>query len=487
MQEIKAVKRSDIIQINEWTYEISDTYRSDMRVPARFFASEKLLDDILKDNALWQLVNVATLPGIVGYAYAMPDIHQGYGFPIGGVAAFDIANGGVISPGGIGYDINCGVRLLRSNLTRGEIAPRLQDLATALFGIVPSGVGRGGKLRLHGADLDAVLAGGAQQMVTLGYGTQDDIIHCEEEGKLPFAQPDLVSKQAKGRGADQLGTLGSGNHFMEVQYVDEIYDEAAAEAFGLRKGLVTIMIHCGSRGLGHQVCTDYVRLMTQKQKEFGIILADRELVCAPFTSPIAQEYWGAMGAAANYAWANRHLIAHWARQAWQGILGTSAMLETVYDLCHNIGKVETHKYQGTLRSLIMHRKGATRAFGPGSEFIPELYRTVGQPVLIPGTMGTASYVMAGTSDSMETAFGSCCHGAGRTLSRTKAREKIHGRTLKQTLESQGIVIKTDSTVGLAEEAPEVYKDIDAVIDCVHGAKLAKKVARLKPLAVIKGG
>lgn len=487
MEQIKSVKRSDIIQINEWTYEIAKEYRSDMKVPARFFASATLLDDILKDNALWQLVNVATLPGIVGYAYAMPDIHQGYGFPIGGVAAFDIANGGVISPGGIGYDINCGVRLLRANLTRGEIKSRLEALATELFGIIPSGVGRGGKLKLHGTDLDAVLAGGAQQMVSLGYGTEDDILHCEEEGKLAGANPELVSKQAKGRGADQLGTLGSGNHFMEVQYVDEIYDEATADAFGLRKGLVTIMIHCGSRGLGHQVCTDYVRMMTHKRAEFNIPLADRELVCAPFESQIAQEYWGAMNAAANYAWANRHMIAHWSREAWQKILGSNATLETLYDVCHNIGKVETHTYNNSQRSLVMHRKGATRAFGPGSPYIPAAYRAVGQPVLIPGTMGTASYVMAGTQQSMETAFGSCCHGAGRTMSRTKAREKLHGRTLKQALEAQGIVVKTDSTVGLAEEAPEVYKDIDAVIDVVHGVGLAAKIARLKPLAVIKGG
>lgn len=487
MEQIKQIKRSDIVQINEWIYEISDTYRSGMHVPARFFASEALIDDLLKDNALWQLVNVATLPGIVGYAYAMPDIHQGYGFPIGGVAAFDIANGGVISPGGIGYDINCGVRLLRANLTRGEIKTKLEELATALFGIIPSGVGRGGKLRLHGADLDAVLAGGAPHMVSLGYGTEDDTIHCEEEGRLPFAKPELVSDQAKGRGADQLGTLGSGNHFMEVQYVDEIYDETIAAAYGLRKGLVTIMIHCGSRGLGHQVCTDYVRLMTQKKAEFNIPLADRELICAPFDSAIAQQYWGAMAAAANYAWANRHMIAHWTREAWQTILGPNATLETVYDLCHNIGKVETHTYKDVKRSLVMHRKGATRAFGPGSEFIPAAYRSVGQPVLIPGTMGTASYVMAGTQQSMETAFGSCCHGAGRVLSRTKAREKFHGRTLKQALEANGIVVRTDSTVGLAEEAPEVYKDIDAVIACVQGAGLAAKVARLKPLAVIKGG
>jgi tRNA-splicing ligase RtcB len=487
MEQIKSVKRSDIVQINEWTYEISDTYRQGMKVPARFFASEALLDDILKDNALWQLVNVATLPGIVGYAYAMPDIHQGYGFPIGGVAAFDIANGGVISPGGIGYDINCGVRLLRANLTRGEIKTKLEELATALFGIIPSGVGRGGKLRLKGAELDAVLAGGAPHMVSLGYGTQDDALHCEEEGRLAFAKPELVSDQAKGRGADQLGTLGSGNHFMEVQYVDEIYDETIAAAYGLRKGLVTIMIHCGSRGLGHQVCTDYVRLMTHKKAEFNIPLADRELICAPFESKIAQDYWGAMAAAANYAWANRHMIAHWSREAWQKILGPDATLETVYDVCHNIGKVETHMYKGAKRSLVMHRKGATRAFAPGSPEIPAMYRTVGQPVLIPGTMGTASYVMAGTQQSMETAFGSCCHGAGRTLSRTKAREKFHGRTLKQALEANGIVVRTDSTVGLAEEAPEVYKDIDAVIACVAGAGLAAKVARLKPLAVIKGG
>lgn len=481
------IKRSDLIKINEYTYEIAAEYRSDMRVPARFFATEALLDDMLQDAAPWQLVNVATLPGIVGYAYAMPDMHQGYGFPIGGVAAFDAANGGVISPGGIGYDINCGVRLLRSGLTRGEIKTKLEDLATALFGIIPSGMGRGGRLKLQGADLDAVLATGAQQMVQLGYGNQDDIEHCEENGRLLFARPDLISPQAKKRGADQLGTLGSGNHFMELQYVDEIYDAPIAQAYGLSKGLVTIMIHCGSRGLGHQVCTDYVRAMAHKNKEWHMQLADRELVCAPFTDPLAQEYWGAMGAAANFAWANRHMIAHRAREVWHEFFGTDSTLATVYDLCHNIGKQETHMVNGEKRSLIMHRKGATRAFAPGAVEIPEAYRAVGQPVLIPGTMGTASYVMAGTAESMATAFGSCCHGAGRVMSRVKAREKIHGRTLKQALEKQGIVVRTDSTVGLAEEAPEAYKDIEAVIACVQGAKLAAKVARLKPLAVIKGG
>jgi tRNA-splicing ligase RtcB (3'-phosphate/5'-hydroxy nucleic acid ligase) len=432
-------------------------------------------------------VNVATLPGIVGYAYAMPDVHQGYGFPIGGVAAFDVSNGGVISPGGIGYDINCGVRLLRSQLTRGEIKTKLEELATSLFNIIPSGVGRGGRLTLHGNDLDTVLQGGAVQMVSMGYGIPQDLEQCEESGRLVFARPEYVSKQAKARGADQLGTLGSGNHFMELQYVDEIYDETAAQVFGLRKGLVTIMIHCGSRGLGHQVCTDYVRAMIHKSKEWNIQLADRELVCAPFTDPLAQEYWGAMGAAANYAWANRHLIAHWARQTWQQFFGTDAPLETLYDICHNIGKQETHMYDDKSLSVVMHRKGATRAFGPGSLVIPAGYRSVGQPVLVPGTMGTASYVMVGTEQSMQTAFGSCCHGAGRVMSRVKAREKVHGRTLKQHLESQGIIVRTDSVVGLAEEAPEAYKDIEAVIDCVHGAGLAAKVARLKPLAVIKGG
>jgi tRNA-splicing ligase RtcB (3'-phosphate/5'-hydroxy nucleic acid ligase) len=482
-----SVKRSDLIQINQYTYEIPDTYRSDMRVPARFFASEKLLDDLLKDAALWQLVNVATLPGILGYAYAMPDVHQGYGFPIGGVAAFDVNNGGVISPGGIGYDINCGVRLLRSNLTRGEIKPRLDDLATELFGIIPSGVGRGGRLKLYGEEIDAVLSGGAAHMVELGYGTQQDLENCEEGGQIASARPDFVSKQAKARGADQLGTLGSGNHFMELQYVDEIFDLLVAQAFGLRKGLVTIMIHCGSRGLGHQVCTDYVRAMIQKSKDWNIQLADRELVCAPFSDPLAQEYWGAMGAAANYAWANRHLIAHWARQTWQQFFGAESSLETVYDVCHNIGKQETHMYNGNPHSVVLHRKGATRAFAPGSADIPAAYRSIGQPVLVPGTMGTASYVMVGTEQSMQTAFGSCCHGAGRVMSRVKAREKVHGRTLKQYLESQGIIVRTDSIVGLAEEAPEAYKDIEAVIDCVHGAGLASKVARLKPLAVIKGG
>jgi tRNA-splicing ligase RtcB len=481
------ITRADIVQVNESVYEIPQTYRSDMRVPARFFANERMLNDILADRALWQLVNVATLPGIQKYAFAMPDIHQGYGFPIGGVAGCAIAESGVISPGGIGYDINCGVRLMVANISVKDIRPYLEELATDLFHAIPSGVGRGGNLTFNAQELDKVLHGGAQRMLTLDYGTEHDIEVCEENGRMTNADPDLISEHAKNRGADQLGTLGSGNHFLEVQYVDKIFDTTAADAFGLAEGAVTVMIHCGSRGLGHQTCTDYVRTMMHKLPEWGYTLADRELVYAPFESPEAQNYFKAMAAASNYAWANRHMIGHWVRTAWQKRLGSSAELSTLYDVSHNIGKVEKHRVDGIEKELIMHRKGATRAFGPGRSEIPAAYRAVGQPVLIPGTMGTASYVLAGTEQSMNVAFGSSCHGAGRKLSRMKAKVQVEISTLRAQLESLGIIIRSDSDPGLAEEAPEAYKDVEDVIAAVDGAHLAQRVARLRPLAVIKGG
>lgn len=484
---MEEITKKDLIKIDEVTYEIPKAYRSDMRVPARVFVNEEMLDDVLGDKSLWQLANVATLPGIANYALAMPDIHQGYGFPIGGVAAMVIEDGGVISPGGIGYDINCGVRLLVANMSHDEIQPHLERLATDLFHKIPSGVGRGGNLKLSISDLDKVLAKGAKRMLELGYGTERDLEFCEEHGCMDGADSELVSEKAKKRGSDQLGTLGSGNHFLEVQAVEEIYDKDAAQAFGLKVGDVTVMIHCGSRGLGHQVCTDYVKAMMPKVEEWGITLPDRELVCAPFKTDIAQNYFAAMQAAANFAWANRHMIMCWVREAWQNVLGNDAQLNLVYDLSHNIGKVEKHIINGNENSVVMHRKGATRSFGPGRPEMPKVYQPVGQPVLIPGTMGTSSYVLAGTQESMEKAFGSCCHGAGRRMSRSQAKKEVRGSQLRELLQQQGIIIRSDSDPGLAEEAPMAYKDVDNVVRVVAEAGLAKRVARVVPLAVIKGG
>ena len=483
----QVIRREDLIKLDDFTYEIPQLYRKDMRVPARVFTNEAMLPDILQDRALWQLVNVATLPGIQMGAFAMPDVHQGYGFPIGGVAATAIDHGGVISPGGIGYDINCGVRLLAVNMSAADLKPYLENLATRLFNKIPSGVGRGGALDFKPHELDKILQQGAQRMLQLGYGIESDIAFCEEKGLMEHADPALVSEHAKKRGADQLGTLGSGNHFLEVQVVDEVFDAEVASLFGLQKGMVTVMIHCGSRGLGHQTCTDYVRLMMQQLPTWGYQLPDRELIYAPFNSPEGKQYFAAMAAAANFAWANRHLIAHWVREAFYEVVDPSVAINLVYDVSHNIGKIETHTVDGTELKLAMHRKGATRAFGPGRQEVPDKYRAVGQPVLIPGTMGTASYVMVGTTQSMEVAFGSSCHGAGRRLSRMQAKHSVRGSTLRQELERSGIIIRSDSDPGLAEEAPAAYKDIEQVVEVVQGAKLARTVARLKPLAVIKGG
>jgi len=481
------ISMDDLIKLEDYLYEIPKSYRPDMRVPARVYANEKMMNDILNDKSLWQLINIATLPGIQKYAIAMPDLHQGYGFPIGGVAATAIEEGGVISPGGIGYDINCGVRLLVANANAAELHPYMQKLATELFHAIPSGVGKGGKLKLKLEDINRVLRDGAKFMVGLGYGQMSDLEYCEERGCMAAADISLVSERAKKRGRDQLGTLGSGNHFLEIQVVDKIYDEKTARAFGLAEGLVTVMIHCGSRGLGHQVCTDYVRTMIKQVAQWGYTLPDRELVCAPFKSQEAQDYFGAMAAAANFAWANRQTIAHWTREAWQRILGKDARLSMIYDVSHNLGKVEKHIINGKEKEVVMHRKGATRSFGPGRPENPAKYMNVGQPVLIPGTMGTASYVLAGTKECMDIAFGTCCHGAGRRMSRSKAKKIVRGSRLRQELEARGIIIRCDSDPGLAEEAPLAYKDVDNVVSIVHDAKIAKKVARLTPLAVIKGG
>ncbi len=481
------IKKEDLIKVSDVAYEVPTSYRPDMKVPALVFMNEAMMDDVLNDKALWQLVNVATLPGIQKKAFAMPDIHQGYGFPIGGVAATDIDAGGVISPGGIGYDINCGVRLMVAEMQAAELQPVLQKLATRLFHKVPSGVGKGGKLRFNPDELDKILKLGAQRMLELGYGLPEDIEFCEDNGCMKNADPALISKRAKKRGSDQLGTLGSGNHFLEVQVVDEIYDERAAQVFGLQKGFVTIMIHCGSRGFGHQTCTDYLKIMMHKLPEWGYELPDRELIYAPFKSQVGQDYYNAMAAAANYAWANRHLIGHWVRESWQEVVGDTIKLRMVYDVSHNLGKLEKHSIDGVEKQLVLHRKGATRAFGPHCYGVPNAYQEVGQPVLIPGTMGTSSYILVGTQESMEIAFGSSCHGAGRRLSRSQAKREVRGSQLREELESRGIIIRSDSDPGLAEEAPIAYKDVDNVVNVVQKAGLAKKVARVKPLAVIKGG
>jgi tRNA-splicing ligase RtcB len=476
-------------KINNQLWEIPLDYRNDMRVPARIYASEKMLENILEDRSVEQLINVATLPGILKYSLAMPDIHEGYGFPIGGVAAMD-AKRGVISPGGVGYDINCGVRLLTSSFLHSELAPYLVDLANQISRDVPSGVGRGGPLVLNKKDLDDILEGGAERLVAQGYGAKEDLEHAEEGGRLTGADVSLVSDRAKDRGRDQLGTLGSGNHFLEIQRVEKIFLPEVAKIFGLYENQVTVMIHTGSRGLGHQVCTDYVKLMNEKLSSWKINLPDRELSSAPLDSDEGQRYFKAMAAAANFAWANRQMITDLVRKAWERVLSHKLSgkynLDLVYDVAHNIAKFEEHEIDGKKIKVCMHRKGATRAFGPGRVELPKVYREVGQPVLIPGSMGTASYVLVGTETAMIESFGSTCHGAGRRMSRAESRRRISGTALKKELEAEGIIVRCSSMDGLTEEAPLAYKDIDEVVEVVDRAGLAKKVARLVPLAVIKG-
>lgn len=478
----------DLKRLGPYVWEVPQSYRPDMRVPARIYASRELLEKALTDKSMEQLVNAATLPGIVGHAIVMPDVHQGYGFPVGGVAATRLPDG-VISPGAIGYDINCGVRLLASNLDLAEIEPYLEDLASAIYHTCPSGVGQGGRFKLNQRDLDDVLTNGARWCLGRGLAEPADLVHTEGEGCLAGADASQVSKEAKDRGRDQLGTLGAGNHFIEVDQVTETFDAEAADAFGLRPGQVVVLIHCGSRGLGHQVCTDYVRDFQKVLGKYGITLPDRELVCAPLDSPEGQAYLAAMRAAANFAFANRQTLAALLRESFEQVLGRSGLpfgLRQVYDVAHNIGKLEQHSIGGRSMSVCVHRKGATRAFGPGHSEIPADYRAVGQPVLVPGSMGTASYVLAGTAGAMSDTFGSTCHGAGRNMSRTKARASVHGDQLKSELRRQGIRVRAGSLRGLSEEAPMAYKDIDSVIDAVQGAGIARAVARLEPVAVIKG-
>jgi tRNA-splicing ligase RtcB (3'-phosphate/5'-hydroxy nucleic acid ligase) len=475
---------SELRRIDEVVWEIPSEARPDMRVPARIFADAELLEALRGDRALEQLQNVATLPGIVDAALAMPDVHQGYGFPVGGVAATDVRDG-VVSPGGVGYDINCGVRLLAAPVEVGELRNRRERLVQAIAGAVPVGAGRGSGLVLSGSRLDEVLRDGARALVERhGIGTAEDVELTESRGRLDGADPAAISERARSRGHDQLGTLGSGNHFVEVQRVDELDEREAAAAFGLREGQLTVLIHSGSRGLGHQVCTDFVKRMDAALGRHGITLPDRQLSCAPLTSPEAHDYLAAMACAANFAWANRQAIAHRVRRAIGRVLGPAAAAGTrqVYDVAHNVAKIEPHGG----RELCVHRKGATRAWAPRSNEIPDRYRPVGQPVFIPGSMGTMSFVLAGRAGAMERSFGTVCHGAGRRLSRTGARRRVKGSELRIQLERQGITVRCASNRGLAEEAPFAYKDVERVVGIVERAGLAVRVARLRPIGVVKG-
>jgi tRNA-splicing ligase RtcB len=472
-------------RLGEYKYRIPREGK--MEVDAAFYASEKILEDLRAENyaSLKQLQNVATLPGIVEPALTMPDIHWGYGFPIGGVGAFDPEEGGVVSPGGVGFDINCGVRLLTSEIEREELERRKSRLADALYEAVPSGVGKGRKdFRLSRKELTKVLVEGPALLVGRGFGEAEDLGHIESGGKLAGADPGAVSERAHERGIPQLGTLGSGNHFLEVQYVDEIYDEETAEAFGLQERLVTVLIHSGSRGLGHQVCTDYVERFLEAAPRYGIELVDRQLAAAPIESPEGEEYLKAMSAAANFAFANRQLITHFTRRAFvsAGFDSEEHHLNVLYDLAHNNAKFEEHAG----KRVLVHRKGATRAFGPGDEELPEEYRSVGQPVLVPGDMGRYSFVLAGTEGAMHETFGSSAHGAGRKMSRKKAKKAAKGRNLMGEMEDKGILVRAAGRATVDEEISEAYKDAADVIEATHGAGIGRKVARLRPLIVVKG-
>ena len=456
-----------------------------MRTDALIYADEQLLEQILGDLSIEQAMNVAFLPGIVGRSLAMPDIHQGYGFPIGGVAATDIHQG-VISPGGVGFDINCGVRLLATTLDRDAVTPQLRELVNQLFRDVPSGTGSQGTVSCSFKELDDVLERGAAAIVERGLGEPADLEFCEESGALEGAAAGKVSDRAKQRGRTQIGTLGSGNHFLEVQYVERILEPEIAEQFGLKLNQVVVLIHCGSRGLGHQVCTDFLKVMNDAMRTYEISLPDRQLACVPLRSQEAKDYLGAMAAAANFAWANRQAITHFTRGAFRRIFGDATQVRVVYDVAHNIAKRERHRVGESERDVVVHRKGATRSFPAGSPEIPAAYKAAGQPVLIPGSMGTASYVLVGTDRAMEETFGTVCHGAGRAMSRTAAKRGRDARVETKKLEDQGIILRAETRDGILEEIPEAYKDIDAVVDVVHNAGLARKVARLRPMGVVKG-
>src|SRR3989338_1454470 len=471
-------------KVNDYTYIVEKSGK--MNVPVKIFASEKLMEKMLQDNCIQQGINVATLPGIKGFSIMMPDAHQGYGFSIGGVAAIDTKDG-CISPGGVGFDIGCGVRLLQTNLNKEEVYPKIHELLNLLFKNVPPGVGTKSLFRLSDSDLDDILKNGVEWAVRNGYGTKEDMENCEESGKLAEADPSKISSTAKKRGRGQLGTLCSGNHFLEVQYVSRIFDKEVAKAFGIREeGQVVAMVHCGSRGLGHQTCSEFLRNLEEAYPEIMAKLPEKDLVYAPAQSHFASDYYKAMCASANFAWANRHVIGHQIRKSFKEIFGANVEARTVYDVHHNIAKREEHDVDGTLMELWVHRKGATRAFGPGMPGLPEKYKDIGQPILIPGSMGTSSWVLVGTNDSMKESFGSTAHGAGRVMSRKQANQTWRGEQLKKDLEKERIFIKAASWKGITEEAPGAYKSVQDVVDVSDKARIGRKVAELRPIGVVKG-
>jgi tRNA-splicing ligase RtcB len=481
--------QGQLIRVDDYRWKIPKDYKTGMRVPGLIYASERMLESMREEQTPEQVANVAFLPGIVGCSLAMPDIHWGYGFPIGGVAATNIKDG-VVSPGGVGYDINCGVRLLRTDLSEAEVRPRIHELVNELFLNVPSGLGSEGKIKVDQKEMNRLMVEGAQWAVRRGLGDEEDLDVTEERGCLDGADPGKVSDRAIKRGTPQAGTLGSGNHFLEVQVVKDIFDSHIANALDIAEiGQVLILIHTGSRGFGHQVCTDHLRVMEQATSKYGIDLPDRQLACAPIESPEGRDYLAAMACAANYAWVNRQCIAHWVRESFSKIFGKSPEklgMRQVYDVAHNIAKIEEHTVDGHRIKVCVHRKGATRSFPAGHKDIPECYKEVGQPVLVPGDMGRRSFVAVGTQKAMSESFGSTCHGAGRLLSRGAAKRSIKGADVIRRLEARGIVVKTDSVFDLAEEASEAYKDVSEVVDVVHQAGISRKVAMAVPMGVIKG-
>jgi tRNA-splicing ligase RtcB len=476
-----------LTRVRDCVWELPTSYKKGMRVPGRIFLNDVAIKE-LEQGAVDQVANVACLPGIQKFSIGLPDIHFGYGFSIGGVGAFS-ARTGVISPGGVGFDINCGVRMLRTNLTEDEVRPKMKELIDALFKNVPSGVGSKGQIRLKEGQIDEVLNNGAEWAIENGYGWGQDLEYLEENGKMKEADSEKVSEKAKKRGIPQLGSLGSGNHFLEVQKIEEIFDEEVAKTFGVKPGEVAVLIHSGSRGCGHQVCSDYLRTMDKAYKRHKINIPDRQLACAPVDSDEAQDYFKAMSAAANYAWANRQMIVHWVRESFEQIFHKSAEdmeMNIIYDVAHNIAKKEVHEIKGRATEVYVHRKGATRAFGPGRKELPSAYQKTGQPVIIPGTMGTASYLLHGTQTAMEETFGSTAHGAGRKMSRAGAKREFKGEEVQKYLASIGIVVKATSMPVVAEEAPGAYKDVDEVVKTAHDAGISKLVAKMVPLGVAKG-
>ncbi len=486
---ITRVGNHEIVNEGEFKYVIRKDESKGMNVPVTIYADQNLISKMALDRTIDQAANVATLTGVKKHVVVLPDGHEGYGFPVGGVAGMDLEEG-VISPGGVGYDINCGVRLIRTNLREKEIRPKLKDLVNELFNAIPSGVGSSSSKKLTGSELDELLVEGVRWTVQKGYGWNSDIDVCEENGCMKGADPLHVSELARKRGGLQLGTLGSGNHFLEIQKVDKIFDEGAAKAMGIEESQVTVLIHCGSRGFGHQVCSDYLKICEKQIRNSGIKIVDRELACVPNNSYEGENYRKAMYSALNFAWSNRQMITHWTRKTFEKILGLTedgAEMKLVYDVSHNIAKVERHSIEGEgTRELVIHRKGATRAFPAGDSHIPDRYREIGQPVFIPGSMGTASWILLGNSKSLELSFGSTAHGAGRTMSRSAARRNYTANSVRKNLESKGIYIKALSREGMVEETPEAYKDVDSVVEVSHSLGIATKVARLVPIGVIKG-